>query len=175
MPEASDLISVQLVGLRGKHKLADNWECERYEVIRKPNPTIPAYIVKRCDGEGHERTLHRSMLFPLALPQAYRTADELGARAKSDTDAESSGSDPRMQTRSGKDRVEEQISSESEDDVRYTEVTIDDSDHNFQARNAPVTPSQPSAEEPNSDDDTSEQEDENVSQLRQSTRNKQLP
>ena len=75
MPEASDLVLVKFIGLRGKHRLTDQWESERYEVIRKPDPAIPAYIVKRCDGEGHERTLHRNMSFPLALPQAYRTVD----------------------------------------------------------------------------------------------------
>ena len=83
------------------------WESEPYEVIRIPDPAMPVYVVKRCDEEGHERMLHRNMLFPLALLQADRKADELWAGATSDTDAESSGSDPRMQTRSGHARVVE--------------------------------------------------------------------
>ena len=74
LPEAGDLVLVKLVGLTGKRKLADKWKSEPYQVIRKPDPAMPVYVVKRCDGEGHERTLHRNM-FPLALPQADRTAD----------------------------------------------------------------------------------------------------
>ena len=116
------------------------------------------------------------MLFPLALPQADRTADEIGATATSDTDAESSGSDPRMQTRSGHARVVGRSSSDSEDDMRYTdvpevEVVRDDSDNDIQPMNAPVVPS---AEEFSSDNEIPEQEND-VPQLRRSTRNEQLP
>ena len=162
VPEASDLVLVKLVGLTGKHKLADKWESEPYEVIRKPDPAMPVYVVKCCDGEGHERALHQNM-FPLALPQADRTADELGARATSDTDAESSGSDPHMQTHSGLARVVEQSSSESNDDVRYidvpeVEVISYDSDNDIQPRNVHVVPRRPSAKELSSDDEIPEQE-----------------
>ena len=84
-----------------------------------------------------------------------------------------------MQTRSGHARVVGRSSSESEDDVRCTdvpevEVISDDSDNDIQLRNAPVVPRRPSAEELSSDDEIPEEEND-VPQLCRSTRNKQLP
>ena len=146
--------------------------------IRKQDPAMPVYG-QTLSCEGHEWTLHWNILFPLALPQADRTTDEVGAGATLDTDAESGGGDPCMQTRSRHASVVERSSSESEDDVRYTgvpevEVIIDDSDNDIQPRNGPVIPLRPSAEELSSDDEIPEQEND-VPQLRWSTRNKQLP
>ena len=179
VPEAGDLVLVKLVGLTGKHKLADKWESEPYEVIRKPDPAMPVYVVKRCDGEGHERMLHHNMLFLLALPQAEEDYRWSWGRTISDTDAESSGSDPCMRTRSGYACVVERSSSESEDDMRYTEVPeveviIDDSDSDIQPRNTPVIPRRPSSEELISEDEIPEQQND-VPQLRRRTCNKQLP
>ena len=86
VPEVGDLVLVKLVGLTGKHKLVDKWESEPYKIIRKPDAGIPVYVVQRCDGSGAERTLHRNMLFSLALP-LYRdeTQDEDGAVAVDDS------------------------------------------------------------------------------------------
>ena len=113
VPEAGDLVLVKLVGLTGKHKLADKWESEPYEVIRKPDSAMPVYVVKRCDGEGHERTLHRNMLFPLALPRTDDNAGGIEAGSLPETDTESSGNDSRALTRSRQAPVEEQSSSYS--------------------------------------------------------------
>ena len=176
VPEAGDLVLVKLVGLTGKHKLADKWESEPYEVIRKPDAAMPVYVVKRCDGEGHERTLHRNMLFPLALPRTDDNAGGVEAGSLPETDTESSGSDSRALTRSRQAPVEEQSSSYSEDEE--IQVITDESGNDTQARNAPIVPlnpRQPSAEEPSSNDDTSEQEDENAPQIRRSTRVKRRP
>ena len=176
VPEAGDLVLVKLVGLTGKHKLADKWESEPYEIIRKPDSAMPVYVVKRCDGEGHERTLHRNMLFPLALPQTDDNAGGIEAGSLPETDTESSGSDSRALTRSKQAPVEEQSSSYSEDEE--IQVVTDESGNDIQARNAPIVPlnpRQPSAEEPSSNDDTSEQEDENAPQIRRSTRVKRRP
>ena len=84
-----------------------------------------------------------------------------------------------MQIQSGHVRVEQQSSSESEDNIQYTdvpevEVIRDDSDNDIQARNAPVAPRQPLAEELSSDDEIPEQEND-VPQLHWSTHNSQLP
>ena len=68
VPEEGDLVLVRLVGLTGKHKLADKWESEPYRIVKKPDPEMPVYVVHRCDGTGNDRTLHRNMLFPLSLP-----------------------------------------------------------------------------------------------------------
>ena len=176
VPEAGDLVLVKLVGLTGKHKLADKWESEPYEIIRKPDYAMPVYVVKRCDGEGHERTLHRNMLFPLALPRTDDNAGGIEAGSLPETDTESSGSDSRALTRSRQAPVEEQSSSYSEDEE--IQVITDESGNDIQARNAPIVPLNPrqsSAEEPNSNDDTSEQEDEKAPQIRRSTRVKRRP
>ena len=68
VPEEGDLVLVRLVGLTGKHKLADKWESEPYRIVKKPDPEMPVYVVHRCDGTGNDRNLHRNMLFPLSLP-----------------------------------------------------------------------------------------------------------
>jgi hypothetical protein len=63
--EVSDRVLVRNVGLRGKHKLADRWTQEVYIVHRQPNKDIPVFEVKREDGKGAVRTLHRNMLLPI--------------------------------------------------------------------------------------------------------------
>ena len=68
VPEEGDLVLVRLIGLTGKHKLADKWESEPHRIVKKPDPEMPVYVVHRCDGTGNDRTLHRNMLFPLSLP-----------------------------------------------------------------------------------------------------------
>ena len=92
---------------------------------------MPVYVVKRCDGEGHERTLHRNMLFPLALPRADDNAGGIGVLPETDT--ESSGSDSRALTRSRQAPVEEQSSSCCEDEE--IQVITDESGNDIQARN----------------------------------------
>ena len=52
VPEVGDPVLVKLVGLTGKHKLADKWESELYKIIRKPDAGIPVYVVQHCDGSG---------------------------------------------------------------------------------------------------------------------------
>ena len=57
--------------LVGRQKLADKWEQEPYLVTQIPNNEIPVYKVKREDGKGSTRTLHRNMLLPFnVLPTA---------------------------------------------------------------------------------------------------------
>ena len=53
------------------HKLADRWEEEIWVVIAQPNFTIPVYSVRKLDGSGRLRTLHRNMLLPVrSVPNA---------------------------------------------------------------------------------------------------------
>ena len=105
VPEVWDLVLVKLVGLTGKHKLADKWKSKPYKIIRKPDAGIPVYVVQRCDGSGAERMLHRNMLFPLALPlHNDETQDKDGAVAVDDSlssDLASVSDDvPRVRTQS---------------------------------------------------------------------------
>ena len=64
--EVGDSVLIRNVGLKGTHKIADKWQDPVYRVLRQPNPEIPVFVVRRDDGEGPEKTLHRNMLLPLS-------------------------------------------------------------------------------------------------------------
>lgn len=60
-----DLVLVKIVAFDGRHKLADKWENDPYVVINHPNDDIPIYRVKKQNGEGKIRVLHRNLLLPI--------------------------------------------------------------------------------------------------------------
>lgn len=68
--EPGDRVLVRNVGLRGKQKLADQWEHDIYIVKRQPISEIPVFeVVKENSKEKKIRTLHRNMLLPfMGLP-----------------------------------------------------------------------------------------------------------
>ena len=58
---------VRQKGFTGKHKVADKWEKDYYEVIsQKPNG-IPVFVIKSLGKDKRKRTLHRNMLYPLSF------------------------------------------------------------------------------------------------------------
>ena len=58
---------VRQKGFTGKHKIADRWEKDYYEVIsQKPNG-IPVFVIRSLGKDKRERTLHRNMLYPLSF------------------------------------------------------------------------------------------------------------
>ena len=65
--EVGDRVLVKIVAFDGKHKLADKWEEDVYEVLDKPNSDIPVYTVQRENRTGRKRTLHRNLLLPLGV------------------------------------------------------------------------------------------------------------
>ena len=65
--KVGDRVLVKIVAFDGKHKLADRWEQEPYTVIGQPNGDIPVFTVRRENGEGRIRTLHRNLLLPVGL------------------------------------------------------------------------------------------------------------
>ena len=65
MLHPGDRVLVRNVGLRGKQKLADRWECQPYIVRCQPNPDIPVYEVQLENSRSRNtRTLHRNLLLP---------------------------------------------------------------------------------------------------------------
>ena len=62
--EPGDLVLVKQKGFTLKHKIADKWETEPYEIVSQRSDGLPVYTVMRND---RERTLHRNMLFSLDL------------------------------------------------------------------------------------------------------------
>ena len=59
-----DLVLVRRKGFTSKHKIADKWESEPYEIVSQHSDGLPVYTVMRND---RERTLHHNMLFLLGL------------------------------------------------------------------------------------------------------------
>ena len=59
-----DLVLVRRKGFASKHKIADKWESERYEIVSQQSDGLPVYTVMKND---RERTLHHNMLFLLGL------------------------------------------------------------------------------------------------------------
>ena len=61
--EVGDRVLVKILAFEGKHKLSNKWEDRPYVVLEHSNPEIPVYVVRREDGIGKTRTLHRNHLF----------------------------------------------------------------------------------------------------------------
>ena len=59
-----DLVLVKKKGFTSKHKIADKWKTEPYEIVSQRSDGLPVYTVIHND---RERTLHHNMLFPLGL------------------------------------------------------------------------------------------------------------
>ena len=59
--EPGNLVLGKLKGFTLKHKIADRWETEPYEIVSQRSDGLPIYTVIR---NGCERTLHRNMFFP---------------------------------------------------------------------------------------------------------------
>ena len=65
--EPGDRVLVTILAFDGKHKLADRWEDDVYIVLSQPNQDIPVFVVRRENGEGRERTLHRDIFCQLGV------------------------------------------------------------------------------------------------------------
>lgn len=61
---------MKIVAHDGTHKIADKWEQDVYDVISRPNPDIPVFVVRKEDNTGRTRTLHRNLLTP------YKTCNQ---------------------------------------------------------------------------------------------------
>ena len=59
-----DLILVKQKGFTSKHKIADRWESEPYEIFSQCSDGLPVNTIVRND---RERTLHHNMFFPLGI------------------------------------------------------------------------------------------------------------
>ena len=82
--EVGDRVLVQKVGFTSKHKLANRWEDEVYEVLEQPDKSIPVFVVKGEGVSGKRRTLHRNMLLPVNfLP--IQNAEESDHEGKKDS------------------------------------------------------------------------------------------
>ena len=62
--EPGDLVLVKKFGFRGKHKIQDRWENHVYEVLESCHSSPLVFRIRREDGEGGIRVLHRNLLLP---------------------------------------------------------------------------------------------------------------
>ena len=93
-----DRVLVKVVSFDGRHKLADRWEEIPYEVIEQPNPEIPVYKVRKENGEGPVRTLHRNLHYPIStsldMPVDETLPEVQNRKLRSDTNnVQNQGSD----------------------------------------------------------------------------------
>ena len=88
--EVGDLVLVKWTAWKGRHKIQDWWEDEKYQVVHQPTPRVPVYAVKSIAG-GRPRVLHRNLLLPLQgrIRQEYgvgkRSAQTLRVRGSKDS------------------------------------------------------------------------------------------
>lgn len=74
-----DRVLVRNVSVRGRKKLANAWCPDVYIVCRRQGgDNSPVYLVKREDGKGNEKVLHRNLLLPCGtLPFPSEDPNEL--------------------------------------------------------------------------------------------------
>ena len=106
-PEVGDLVLVRKLGTKGKHKIQDKYEREVYVIVARDRPDIPVYRVRRDDGIGRERTLHRNHLLPLVWPLPVEEA----------TPSQASSSQPQVQQDNTMMEKGDSSSDEDEDEV----------------------------------------------------------
>ena len=64
--QVDDIVLVKGVAWKGRHKIQNKWEPNKYVVVSQPNKNAPVYRVKPI-GERNERVLHRNLLLPLGI------------------------------------------------------------------------------------------------------------
>ena len=63
--QSGDRVLVRNLGLKGKNKLADQWNSTVHIVTERISPDMPVYRVKPEFDPGRTRTLHRNILLPI--------------------------------------------------------------------------------------------------------------
>ena len=109
--QEGDLVLVRNLSIRGKHKLADRWEEDPYQV-EECIPGLPVYKVQ--DKDGKERVLDRNLLLPFRGPPSTPAASPRSVRTKQPLQFESPPDDSRGDL--------ETIVEEDTDDELYTEL-----------------------------------------------------
>ncbi len=69
-----DKVLVKILAFDGKHKIADRFEKEVYQVIDQPRPEIPVYRIRSTDGTV--KTLHRNHLLPVNIADTEEATDK---------------------------------------------------------------------------------------------------
>ncbi|VDI21804.1 Hypothetical predicted protein [Mytilus galloprovincialis] len=103
---------VKILAFDGKHKLADKWEEDPYQIVNQPNKEIPVYEVKKENGTGRKKTLHRNLLLPIGfLPKTVES--EITPAPRQRRKPQRSGRPP---TKSVGNSIENMTASESDEE-----------------------------------------------------------
>jgi hypothetical protein len=54
-----DRVLVKVVTFDGKHKVADRWEEDPYQIMHQPNPDVPVFVVMMIQAEHESTSAHR--------------------------------------------------------------------------------------------------------------------
>lgn len=103
--EPGDRVLLKNVAFQGKHKLANHWGEFVYVVLEHPNETIPVFVVRKEDGTGPKKTLHRNMLLSLATIPLDREVKVKHTRT--------------VRSKAGRSEVDSSDSSSSEDEDQF--------------------------------------------------------
>ena len=143
--EPGDRVLVKIVAHSGKHKIADRWEDDAYNVLQQPISDIPVYVVRKEDGTGPKRTLHRNLLLPINfLPiDPEKIAPEVKPRRRLKLDPVEAQPVPQQET------ANDDSASDDDDILVTTELEETPSIH----AGEPPSSIDLSSSEPESDDD----------------------
>ena len=133
--DKGDRVLVRTLAFDGKHKIADRWEEHIYIVLEQPNMDIPVYVVRREDGIGRKRSLHRKHLLPLGslpipeeapVPKARKSKqiaqpDIQSSESEVESDASSSFDTPVVVVQNPHDVQDEEVSSNPAEETSHSE------------------------------------------------------
>ena len=113
--EPGDLVLVKKFGFRGKHKIQDRWENQVYEVLESCHSSPLVFRIRKEDGTGNIRVVHRNLL----LPFRSRILDE-DTTPHSPDPVDDSQSDEQVES------IQEDQEDSPEDEVDSQSVSEDD-------------------------------------------------
>ena len=124
--EVGDRVLIRALGLKGKVKIADDWEEMPYIVTEIPIKDIPVYKVRQEDGKNPTKTLHRNQILPFTcLPSepllVAPPASDRGHRNRSQVQA----SPPLSEKETESESSEIDDSTDSADETRSAEPNHD--------------------------------------------------
>ena len=115
--QKGDLVLVRQKAYKGKHKIADRWENEPYEVICQIDKRFPVYKVQCKGSEPKTRVLHRNLLFPI-----HQDCDNMGVEQTECLDVEPADPMTEEATNEQESDQEDQVDLEAETEDSDTET-----------------------------------------------------
>ncbi|XP_053398249.1 uncharacterized protein LOC128556665 [Mercenaria mercenaria] len=120
-----DKVLVKILKFDGKHKIADKFEEELYEVIEQQRGNIPVYKVK-AERSGKVKTLHRNHLY---LVNDKDNTNEVNERVQSRTETQVRGNEQVPEKRLTSDKVDQPNGKEiKKREEKVSDVTDEESD-----------------------------------------------